>query len=171
MKAVHHRLLAASLMALALLASSFAFVSSADDDQQKQTKPTLNKPQQHEPKDQKDQSAQEDQGTIHLGNDLVTMDVTVVDQSNKPVMDLKQENFQVFEDKVPQKIEFFSKDQVPVSLVFAIDTSGSMRSKLDTVIKASVNLVKESRRVDEIAVIEFKDEPVLLEEFTGDTAD
>ena len=27
------------------------------------------------------------------------------------------------EDKIPQKIEFFSREQVPVSLVFAIDTS------------------------------------------------
>jgi Ca-activated chloride channel family protein len=168
MKAVRHPLLAASLAALALFANVFASVSTADDSQQKQSKPTLNKPQHPEPKEQE---AQDDQGTIRLGTDLVLLDVTVVDQSNKPVMDLKQENFQVVEDKLPQKIEFFSKEQVPVSLVFAIDTSGSMRSKLDTVIKASVNLVKESRKDDEMAVIEFKDQPELLEEFTGDTAD
>jgi Ca-activated chloride channel homolog len=167
MKAVHHSLLAASLAALALFANSFANVSSADD-QEKQGKPTLNKPQHSNPKEQE---PQDDQGTIRLGTDLVLLDVTVVDQSNKPVMDLKQENFQVTEDKLPQKIEFFSKEQVPVSLVFAIDTSGSMRPKLDTVIKASVNLVKESRKDDEMAVIEFKDQPELLEEFTGDTAD
>src|SRR2546423_1118450 len=168
MKAVRHPLLAASLAALALFANVFASVSTADDSQQKQGKPTLNKPQHPEPKEQ---DAQDDQGTIRLGTDLVLLDVTVVDQSNKPVMDLKQENFQVVEDKLPQKIEFFSKEQVPVSLVFAINTSGSMRSKLDTVIKASANLVKESRKDDEMAVMEFKDEPVLLEEFTGDTAD
>jgi Ca-activated chloride channel family protein len=46
-----------------------------------------------------------------------------------------------------------------------------MRAKLDTVIKASVNLVKESRAGDELSVIEFKDQPELLQEFTGDTAD
>ena len=61
---------------------------------------------------------------ITIGTDLVLLDVTVVDPSNKPVMDLKQEEFAVTEDKVPQKIEYFSRDQVPVSLVFAIDTSG-----------------------------------------------
>jgi Ca-activated chloride channel family protein len=101
----------------------------------------------------------------------VLLDITVVDPSNKPVMDLKQEEFNVTEDKVPQKIEFFSREQVPVSLVFAIDTSGSMRPKLDTVVKASTNLVKASRRDDEMAVIEFKDQPELLEEFTTDTND
>src|SRR5438105_4205487 len=168
MKAVHIRLLAVSFTALALFAGSFAHASTADDGQQKQSKPTLNKPQHPDPKEAE---PQDDQGTIRLGTDLVLLDVTVVDQSNRPVMDLKQENFQVFEDKLPQKIDFFSKEQVPVSLVFAIDTSGSMRSKLDTVIKASVNLVKETRKDDEIAVIEFKDQPELLEEFTADTAD
>src|ERR1700742_3350383 len=148
MKAVHHRLLAASLAALTVLATPIVFISRADDSQQKPDKPTLNKPEQH---NQRDQDAQEDKDIVHLGTDLVMLDVNVVDQSNKPVMDLKQDNFQVFEDKLPQKIEFFAKDQVPVSLVFAIDTSGSMRPKLDTVIKASVNLVKESRKDDELA--------------------
>jgi Ca-activated chloride channel family protein len=168
MKAVRHPLLALAAAALALFANAFASISTADDNQQKQGKPTLNKPQHPEPKESE---PQDDQGTIRLGTDLVLLDVTVVDQSNKPVMDLKQENFQVVEDKLPQKIEFFSKEQVPVSLVFAIDTSGSMRSKLDTVIKASVSLVKESRKDDEIAVLQFKEQPELLEEFTGDTAD
>src|SRR5689334_8962379 len=167
MKAVRHPLLAASLAGLAFFVFSFTNISTADDTQQKQNKPTLTKPQQHEPKEAE---PQDDSGVV-LRADLVMLDVTVVDQSNKPVMDLKQDNFQVIEDKLPQTIAFFSKDQVPVSLVFAIDTSGSMRSKLDTVIKASVNLVKESRKDDEIAVMEFKDQPILLEEFTGDTAD
>ena len=165
MKSVPYRLLAAGLMALALLVGSLA--ASADVGQERPGKPTLNKPQRPEPKEAEPQ----DEGTIKLGTDLVLLDVTVVDQSNKPVMDLKQDNFQVTEDKQAQKIEFFSKEQVPVSLVFAIDTSGSMRSKLDTVIKASVNLVKESRRDDEIAVMQFKGDPELLEEFTSDTAD
>jgi Ca-activated chloride channel homolog len=169
MKAVQTRLLAVSLALLALLVGSLANVSAADD-QEKPNKPTLNKPQHPDPK-QKEAEGQDDQGVIRLGTDLVLLDVTVVDQSNKPVMDLKQDNFQVFEDKLPQKIDFFSKEQVPVSLVFAIDTSGSMRSKLDTVIKASVNLVKETRKDDEVAVIEFKDQPELLEEFTADTND
>jgi len=165
MKSVQYRLLV-GLAALALLAGSFVN-ASADDAQDKPAKPTLNKPQHPE---QKQPDSQDDTPLV-LRTDLVMLDVTVVDQSNKPVMDLKQENFQVTEDKLPQKIEIFSKDQVPVSLVFAIDTSGSMRSKLDTVIKASVNLVKETRKDDEIAVIEFKDQPELLEEFTADTAD
>ncbi len=149
------------------LAGGFSQRSLARPAQQPPDRPKLQKPQQQKP----EEPSQKDSDTITIGRTLVLLDVTVVDPSNKPVMDLKQEEFNVTEDKVQQKIEFFSREQVPVSLVFAIDTSGSMRPKLDIVVKASTNLVKEGRRDDEMAVIEFKDQPELLEEFTGDIND
>src|SRR5215471_5459147 len=141
--------------------------ASTTQQQQRPEKPSLQKPRPSE----EGPPPQKDEGEIKLGRTMVTLDVTVVDPSNKPVMDLKQDEFVVTEDKVPQKIEFFNREQVPVSLVFAIDTSGSMRPKLDTVVKASTNLVKESKKGDEIGVIEFKDQPELLEEFTSDVND
>jgi Ca-activated chloride channel family protein len=112
-----------------------------------------------------------DEDVVKLGTDLVLLNISVVDTNNNPVMDLKQSDFEVLEDKVPQKIDFFTRDEVPVSLVLTIDTSGSMRPKLDTVIKAATNLVKDSKPNDELAVIEFKDQPELLEEFTSNTTD
>lgn len=141
--------------------------ASTTQQQQRPEKPSLQKPRPSE----EAPPPQKDEGEIKLGRTMVTLDVTVVDPANKPAMDLKQDEFTVMEDKVPQKIEFFGREQVPVSLVFAIDTSGSMRPKLDTVVKASTNLVKESRKGDEIGVIEFKDQPELLEEFTSDIND
>jgi Ca-activated chloride channel family protein len=155
-----------AVLAVSFLTNIFVVNSSADD--QAQSKPQLQKPKNQEPKEHE---PQDDQGSIKIGTSLVVLDVTVVDQSNNPVMDMAQSNFQVFEDKVPQEIKFFTREQVPVSLVFTIDTSGSMRPKLDTVIKASSNLVKESKPGDEMAIIEFKDQPELLEEFTGDAQD
>jgi Ca-activated chloride channel homolog len=113
----------------------------------------------------------QDDVLVKLGTDLIVLDVTVIDANNKPVMDLSQDQFQVLEDKVQQKIGFFSRESVPVSVVLTIDTSGSMRPKLDTVIKASGNLVKEGKSGDEVAVIQFKDEPELLEEFTTNVND
>ena len=157
-----------AIIALGFLTAGFSQGSVVRADQQPPDKPPkLQKP----PQPRAEEPPQKDDDTIKLGRTLVLLDVTVVDPSNKPVMDLKQDEFQVTEDKVPQKIEFFSREQVPVSLVFAIDTSGSMRPKLDTVVKASTNLVKEGRRDDEMAIIEFKDQPELLEEFTGDIND
>ena len=141
-------------------------VSRADNSQ---ANPKPGTPQQ-QPKPQDDPQNKDD-SPIKLGTDLVVLDVTVLDQSSKPVTDLTRDSFLVTEDKIPQKIEFFGREQVPVSMVFAIDTSGSMRTKLDTVIKASSNLIKESKAGDEMAVIEFKLQPELLEEFTNNTTD
>jgi Ca-activated chloride channel family protein len=149
------------------LTAGFIHGSLARSTQQPPERPKLQKPQQSRP----EEPHLKDDDIVRIGRTLVTLDVTVVDPSNKPVMDLKQDEFTVTEDKIAQKIEFFSREQVPVSLVFAIDTSGSMRPKLDTVVKASTNLVKEGRRDDEMAVIEFKDQPELLEEFTSDIND
>ncbi|PYP84056.1 MAG: hypothetical protein DMF61_20840 [Blastocatellia bacterium AA13] len=155
----------------ASITSPFAdLTQKKETDTHQKEKPKLQKPGE-DSQGQKDKDKDKDEPVLKLGTDLVVLDVTVVDNSNKPVLDLKQDQFQVLEDKNPQKIEFFSREQSPVSLVFTIDTSGSMRAKLDTVIKASTNLVKESRRGDEIAVIEFKLDPELLEEFTTDTND
>jgi Ca-activated chloride channel family protein len=167
--------IAIALSVSALVAGSAA-TGSADrvmDDAQGKNPPP--KTQNPPPKTQKpatpdDPAQDKDQPPLRIGTDLVTLDVTVIDAGggNKPVMDLKQEQFQVFEDKTAQEIRFFSREQVPVSVVFTIDTSGSMKAKLDTVIKASINLVKEGRAADEMSVIEFKETPELLSEFTED---
>jgi Ca-activated chloride channel family protein len=141
-----------------------AFLESAARPALQPQKPSKPQPQQEPPL--------KDEGpAFRLGIDLVLLNVTVVDPSNKPVLDLNQDAFQVFEDKVAQQIKFFSKEQVEVSMVFVIDTSGSMKSKLDTVIKASSSLAKEGRSGDEMAVVEFKEEPELLTEFTSDVND
>ena len=166
-KTASSTLVISAIVALGFLMTSSFQSSLTHAGQEPPSRPKF--PKQQQPREQ--ESSQKDDDTIKLGRTLVLLDVTVVDPSNKPVMDLKQDEFNVTEDKVPQRIEFFSRDQVPVSLVFAIDTSGSMRPKLDTVVKASTNLVKASRRGDEMAVIEFKDQPELLEEFTTDTND
>ncbi|HWP43801.1 MAG TPA: VWA domain-containing protein, partial [Blastocatellia bacterium] len=169
MRSTRSRILAGLILLAAFgVCLSGSSISSANQDSSgQQSRPELQKPQQGE----KAPEPQDKEDVVRLSTDLVLLDVTVVDGSNKPVMDLTKEQFQVFEDKVPQQIEFFSREQVPVSMVLTIDTSGSMKPKLDTVIKASINLVKESRPDDEVAVIEFKDQPELLEEFTRDIND
>lgn len=157
--------LVTSLFVLSIGVFSFTNVSQANG-QQKESHQNKKPPAQQDDQDK-------DNPVIKLGADLVMLDVSVVDTTanNTAVMNLQQKDFQVMEDKAPQEIKFFSKDQVPVSVVFAIDSSGSMRGKIDTVIKASVNLVKDSKPGDEMAVIEFRETPELLQEFTSDQND
>ncbi len=107
-------------------------------------------------------------GTININTDLVSLDVTVVDPTNNPVLNLGKDDFAVFEDKVKQTIDSVNREEVPVSFGLVIDTSGSMRSKLQTVSDAAVNLIKQMRPDDEGFLAQFKIEPELVQDFTRD---
>jgi VWFA-related protein len=56
---------------------------------------------------QETQKPQEKEEVVTVKSTLVNVDVTVKDKSGKYVMDLKPEDFEVFENGVRQKVEFF----------------------------------------------------------------
>jgi VWFA-related protein len=77
---------------------------------------------------------QEPADVLRIDTDLVSVDVTTMDASGRPVRNLKQEDFKVFSDGVEQKISFFQLekregDLRPLAIVFALDVSGSMTSE------------------------------------------
>jgi Ca-activated chloride channel homolog len=88
----------------------------------------------------------------------VVLHVTVADDRGQFVDDLKQDNFKVYEQKVEQKISFFSRDDVPVTMGLVIDNSGSMREKRAQVNAAAMTFVKTSNPQDEAFVVNFSDE-------------
>ncbi len=108
---------------------------------------------------------------VKLDTEVIELDVSVADRANRPIYDIPKERFQIYEDGSLQTIEFFKKEEVPVSLALAIDTSGSMRSKLESVVQAVTNLVHANKPQDETAVLQFKDQVELIEEFTNDSSD
>jgi VWFA-related protein len=99
----------------------------------------------------------------------VTLPVTVVDDRKRVIMDLKQTNFQVYEDDQPQQIISFTREDIPVSIGIVVDNSGSMREKRLAVSKAVVNLVKASNKEDEVFVVNFNDDSWLDQDFTNNT--
>src|SRR5262245_9850748 len=131
-------------------------------------------PQQKDASDKKGERRQADEHTadkdaiIKVDTDMVLLDVTVIDQNNTPVMNLRKEDFSVYEDKVKQAIESVSREEVPVSFGMVIDTSGSMKPKLHTVSDAAASLVKQMRLDDEAFVASFKAEAELVQDFTAD---
>ena len=66
----------------------------------------------------------------------VMLHVLVTDSQNRPAGNLSQENFQVAEEDVPQTIAFFSKDEMPINYVLAIDISGSLKDRISEIITA-----------------------------------
>jgi Ca-activated chloride channel homolog len=104
--------------------------------------------------------------TFHAGTELVVLHTTVVDNEDHVVTDLTQNDFQVFEDDVPQRISRFVREDVPVSLGILVDNSGSMRDKRLSVNAAALDFVKASNPDDEEFIVNFNDEPFLDSPFT-----
>jgi len=167
------------MFSLALIIALLSLPAIRSAGAQDPPRPPEPKQTQH-PKDPKDRKGAQRQGAqadeqiapgedrIVLNTELVLLDVTVVDQNNMPVFNLKKEDFSVFEDRIKQTIESVSREEVPVSFGLVIDTSGSMRSKLQTVSDAAVMLIKQMRQDDEAFVASFKAEPELVQDFSAD---
>ena len=94
---------------------------------------------------------------VKVETDLVNLNVRVIDRNNRAVNDVRQDEFRVFEDGVPQKIEFASTEEVPISYGLAVDNSGSMRSQLDQVIEAAKIIVNTNKPGDETFLVRFID--------------
>jgi Ca-activated chloride channel homolog len=97
----------------------------------------------------------------------VTLSATVLDSRRHLVTNLAETNFAVYEDNQPQKITFFRRQDIPVSIGIVVDNSGSMRTKRAAVTKAVLNLIQASNPQDEVFVVNFNDDPYLDQDFTS----
>ena len=93
--------------------------------------------------------------TLKIDTDLVSLNVRVIDRNNRPIGDVRQDEFQVYENGVPQPIFSFSKEEVPVSYGLAIDTSGSLRPQLAQVIDAGKAIINSNKPGDETFLVRF----------------
>jgi VWFA-related protein len=97
----------------------------------------------------------------------VTLSAVVLDSKRHLVTNLAATNFAVFEDNQPQKITFFRREDIPVSIGIVVDNSGSMRSKRAAVTKAVLNLIQASNPQDEVFIVNFNDDSYLDQDFTN----
>lgn len=98
---------------------------------------------------------------------VVTVDVTVMDHFNRQVSGLTRDNFEVYEDKVRQQIDFFNDEDRPLSIGIIFDLSGSMKSKLSRAREALKAFITTSHTDDDFFLIGFNQRARLLSEFTG----
>ena len=98
----------------------------------------------------------------------VRLNAAVIDGNGRPVQDLQQDAFHIYEDGVLQTIGSFRHEDLPVSLGILIDSSGSMYDKKQAVEQASLNLVKLSNPQDEAFLVDFSWEAFIDQDFTSD---
>ena len=92
---------------------------------------------------------------------LVRLNVTVSDKSGRRITNLPQSAFTVLEDGAPQQIKIFKAEDVPVSVGIVIDNSANMREQRPSVRAAALTLVGDSKKDDEVFIVNFSDQAFL----------
>jgi Ca-activated chloride channel homolog len=118
--------------------------------------------------------ARQSDQAIKLETDLVTIDATVIDKDGNFIRKLKAEDFAVYEDGQPQKLEFFEANEEAaltrsLAVVFALDISGSIKpEEITKQREATESFVKLVRPESLFAIIAFNNEIRVLKDFTSD---
>jgi Ca-activated chloride channel family protein len=117
------------------------------------------------------QSQPQSLGTpFHVNVRLVNVFLNVTDADGAPVGGLTQDDFSLSEDGIPQKITYFDRQtDMPLNIVLAIDTSGSVRKDIDIERHAAHDFVRALLRpVDHLALIDFNSDVREVVPFTSD---
>ena len=105
---------------------------------------------------------------FETGIEIVNLTVSITDPRDRYVTNLKEEDFQVFEDGIRQELSLFTHENLPISMVLLVDTSASMDEKLPTAQAAAVRFAGTLREQDRAQVVQFNDRITVLEDFTAD---
>jgi len=108
---------------------------------------------------------------IHKDVNLVLVPVTVTDSQNRLVIGLTRDNFQVFDGKTLQDLRHFSSEDIPLSIGIIVDSSGSMKDKVERVHEAVTRFCESANIEDEFFMITFADVPHLVQDFTNSPED
>ena len=108
--------------------------------------------------------------TLRVNVHLVNVFVNVVDAHGAPVANLQKTNFTLAEDGTPQAISIFEKQtNVPLSVVLAVDTSGSTRKDLGDEQHAARDFAKALLTPqDTLSLFEFNSDVREVVPFTSD---
>jgi len=96
-----------------------------------------------------------------------TLEFTVTD-ARRRFVDVAADDLQVLENGAVQTLETFEEAVDPVSIVLALDSSGSMKRSAAAVRQAARDFVLSVKAEDNLSVITFADKPIVAHEFSAD---
>ena len=94
---------------------------------------------------------------ISVNVSSVVLHASVQNHKGSPVSGLGKDDFQVYEDGALQQVEYYSHEDIPVTVGLVLDNSGSMRPKRDEVISAAMAFARSSNPQDQMFVVNFNE--------------
>jgi VWFA-related protein len=111
------------------------------------------------------------QATFSSKRESVRVDVLVTDHS-RPVRGLRPDDFEVLDSGVPQRVDLVSFEQLPVSIVLALDGSSSITpAGLDDLRQGGMAVLGNLKPDDQAALLTFTDAVTLRERLTSNIAE
>ena len=107
------------------------------------------------------QAQDQDQGTIRVAVNLVLVDATVKTKDGQIMANLKKDDFEVREDGVVQKLDVFSRDELPLDVALVLDLSDSIGPFLSPLRDAATIALAALKPNDEVALFTFSTEAEL----------
>jgi len=94
--------------------------------------------------------------------DLVLVPVTVSDSFGHPVMTLTKDDFVLSEGEQPQRVQYFSNEDSPISVALVLDFSASMKNKIEYERQAVSEFFTIANPADEYFAITVSNKPSLV---------
>jgi Ca-activated chloride channel homolog len=99
---------------------------------------------------------------------LVLIHATVVDRRDHFLMNIRPENFRVFDRSTERRVSSFSLEEAPASIVVVLDTSGSMAGSLSLARQALKVFLDSADPRDEVSIITVGTQPKVIQDFSTD---
>src|SRR5262245_32289575 len=134
-------ILASLLLVLAALTVGHSQIGA----QEKQRPRRVNGSQQQTPTPPKtvNPGDEVDEGdVVRVDTQLVSVPAMVTDTGGHPISNLRQDNFQLFEDGKPQTITNFGTAQAPFEIALLLDTSGSTSNDVALIREAAKSFIE-----------------------------
>jgi VWFA-related protein len=108
------------------------------------------------------------QYSLHINVPLVTLDVGVLTKDGQFIPGLREQNFRVLEDGVPQKITGFNQTQAPITAVMLVEFAKNFYEFEYDSLNAAYTFASTLKKDDWIALIAYDMRPHMLSDFTQD---
>ncbi|HKV41904.1 MAG TPA: VWA domain-containing protein [Blastocatellia bacterium] len=123
------------------------------------------------PKGHVHQNGQEEDQTIRLTSDLVSLNVAVIDKDGHSIKSLKKSDFVAYEDGIKQQITNFAAAEEPFTVMLLLDVSGSTSEQIGLMKAAAKNFLSYLDQRDNVGVIAFSGGVELLADLGNTRAD
>ena len=126
------------------------------------------RPQQEQQQQTVTKAADDADEVIKIETNLVTMPVSVLDREGRFVTGLQQKDFQIFENGVAQKVDYFQSVEQPFTVILMIDVSPSTAFQIDEIHDAAITFINQLRPSDKVMVMAFDERVHVLTQPTND---